>query len=182
MEDNPNPFDSDSGTAWTAAQGIADLDWQDGFNPECIDRGPYVNYALESPTMRELRYTPGLELIMYAAPDSSVATMHGKLTYDTLFSLPAGAWIVGMSAHSPDAAGFLVQVTLPDGTDLVSVPMTSQDLAGAVPYFLAEPAGLPVGGEVTARLINQASGNNAGQLVLWVIQPEPTPTTTEIRQ
>jgi hypothetical protein len=176
----PNPFDANSEQAWAQAQGMPDIDWQDGLNPEAIDRGPYVNHALESAAMRELRYAPDLELILYAAPDTSVSTMHGHLTYDTLFSLPAGAWIIGISAHSADAAGFLMQVSMPDGTDLASSPLTSQDIQGAKPYFLAEPAGLAQAGEVKVRMINQASGDNAGQVVLWVIQPQPKLTNVGI--
>lgn len=172
--DNTNPFDQDSTQAWNDSQKLAEQDWQDALNPAIASRGPYVSRALDTAIMRELRFTSGLGLELYAAPDTSVATMLGTLTYDTLFALPAGAWLIGISAHSPDAAGFLIQVTLPDSTDMASVPFSSADIQGAIPYFFAEPAGLPQAGEVRVRMINLAAGSNAGQTVLWVIQPEGT--------
>lgn len=172
--DTTNPFDQDSARAWDESQQLAHLDWQDGLNPAIASRGPYVSRALEGAIMRELRFTPGMELALYAAPDTSVATMKGTLTYDTLFALPEGAWLIGISATSPDVAGFLIQITLPDGTDIGSVPWQANDIEGALPYFFAEPAGLHSAGEVRVRMINQAAGDNTGQTVLWVIQPEGT--------
>jgi len=153
------------------------IDWQDGLNPLAVpafreQRNPAVYRALQQPTMVELRNTPGLELRLYAAPEASLASLPAGITYDALVPLPAGAWLIGLSASSAQAAGFLAQITMPTGTDLLSQHAASADLSGARPYYFPRPAGLPDGGQVKLRLINQAVVANRCQLVIWVIQPK----------
>ncbi len=152
------------------------IDWQDGLNPLAIPAfarhvNRYVYEALENPIMRELRYQPGYETHLYAAPDDTVPTLPALQTVDSLITLPAGAWLFGVSVASPNAAGILVQITLPEGTNIFSVPTSSKSLKNAIPHFFARPAGFPARAAVKVSMKNQANANNTAQVVLWVIQP-----------
>jgi hypothetical protein len=152
------------------------IDWQDGLNPLAIpayreQRNPAVYRALQGPTMVELRNTPGLELRLYAAPDEAFPSLPGSITYDTIVTLPAGAWIYGISASSAQPEGFLAQVTAPTHGTLFSKPVNSGDIKNARPHYLSRPQGLPDGGPVKLRLINLSLVANYCQLVIWVIQP-----------
>jgi hypothetical protein len=128
--------------------------------------------AYLEPTMQELRAAPGVELRLYAAPDAAAyTTLAAKATYDAQLLLPPAAWIVGLSAASVQPEGFTAQITMPTGTALLTVPANSRSLKGARPFYLPRPAGLPDGGPVRLRLINQSPAANLCQLVIWVVQP-----------
>jgi hypothetical protein len=151
------------------------VDWEDGLNPLAIpsyreQRNPAVYARLQQPTMVELRNTPGLELSMYAAPDAATQVPPGA-TYDSIIQIPAGAWIIGVSASSAQPEGFLAQLTTPTGATLFNQPTHSKNLQ-ARPHFLARPQGIPATGPLTLRLINLSALANSCQLAAWVIQPQ----------
>jgi hypothetical protein len=151
------------------------IDWHDGLNPLAIpayreQRNPFAYRALQHPTMVALRNAAGYEPALYAAPDETFAVLPAGSTYDIIQTLPAGAWIYGISASSDQAEGFKAQITLPTGANLFNKPVSSQSLQGARPYYI-RPCGLPDGGGVKLHLVNQSVSPNRCQLVLWVIQP-----------
>lgn len=150
------------------------IDWLDGLNPLRIPafretRNPYVYRALQGETMVQLRAAQ-YGMALYAAPDETFQTLPAGITYDSITQLPAGAWIIGVSASSVQPEGFLAEVTLPTGATLFGKPISSKNLQ-AKPYYLSQPLGLPVGGPVKLRLVNQSVNPNACQLVMWVLQP-----------
>ncbi|MDP9054842.1 MAG: hypothetical protein M3N93_11170 [Acidobacteriota bacterium] len=151
------------------------IDWLDGLNPLRLPafreaRNPYVYRALQSATMVQLRAAHTYEPALYAAPDETFQVLPAGITYDSITNLPAGAWIIGVSAASTQPEGFLAQVTLPTGATLFGKPIGSKNLT-AKPYYLSEPLGLPDGGPVKLRLVNQSINPNACQLVLWGLRP-----------
>jgi hypothetical protein len=153
------------------------IDWQDGLNPLAIpafreQRNPYAYRALQRPTLYELRNTPGFELALYAAPGTDFAILGATSTYDGFIALPAGAWVVGVSASSAQPEGFSAQITMPNGATVFSQLTQSADLQNASPYYLSNPQGIPDGGPAKLRLINLSPLANLCQLVIWVIQPQ----------
>ena len=154
-----------------------EIDWQDGLNPLAIpgyrqQRNPYQYRALQDPTMYELRQEPHMRPRMYSAPDESYPQLPGGFTWDSIVTMHAGSWIIGVSGSSDQAQGFLAQVTLPNGSTLFSRPMRSADIAGAHPLYLPTPLGLPDGGSVKLRLINLSAVASWAHFAIWVIEPK----------
>jgi hypothetical protein len=154
------------------------VDWEAGLDPNATpayreQRNPATFRALQHPTMQELRAAPDLEFRLYCAPSTDAyKTIPASGTYDVFAEVPAGAWIIGLSAMSTRAEGFLAQITLPmTGASVFSQPVTSKDLQSARPLYLPRPQGVPGGGPVRMRLINLSGSPNLCQLVMWVIQP-----------
>lgn len=152
------------------------IDWQDGLNPLALpafraQRNPYVYRALQHPTMVELRAAAaGYELALWATPEESAGAIGPGSTYDALVTVPAGAWLYGLSATSVQPEGFLAQVTLPAGTNLFAQAVSSAALQ-ARPYYLSKPLGFPESGGLRLRIVNQSGSPNVCQLVAWVMIP-----------
>jgi hypothetical protein len=150
------------------------IDWLDGLNPLARPafrqtRNPYVYAALQNPTMVELRES-GYDLHLYAAPDETFQTLPAGTTYDIIIEMPAGSWIIGVSANSAQTEGFLAQITLPTGAAIFNKPVSSKNL-NAKPLFFSQPLGIPFDGVTKMRLQNQSINPNFCQLVLWVMHP-----------
>lgn len=150
--------------------------WEDGLNPLAKPafrqtRNPFVYAALQGPTMVQLRATPGLEMRLYSAPDDAYTTLPPGVTYDVVVNLPPGSWIYGIGGSSAQPEGFLAQVTMPEGQNLFKQPIKSADL-NARPLYFSQPQGLPDGGDLKIRVVNQSIAANFCQLVIWVMQPE----------
>jgi hypothetical protein len=154
-----------------------EIDWQDALNPLANEGfreqvNPFVYRALQQPTMQDLRIAPGMRLALYCAPDDAYVNLGSGATYDGTISLLPESWLIGISATSAQPEGFLFQLTLPTGNTLFTQPVKSADISNARPFYLSTPQGLPDGGPVKLRLVNQSAIANSSQIVIWVIEPE----------
>lgn len=155
----------------------AEIDWQDGLNPLAIpafreQTNPYFYRALQRPTMVAIRQSRGAVPRLYVAPDEAYTSLAPYATIDTVITAKPGSWLIGISAASAQPEGFKTQITMPWGTRLFNQPTGLGCVCGPTPFYFSEPQGIPDGGPIYVRMINQSGVANSSQVALWMVEPE----------
>lgn len=114
------------------------------------------------------------------APDFRKQPLAGRVQDETRFNLRPGSWLLGFTAHSDQAAGFDVQITI-GKTMLFPRAMPHNALNGPanVPgmtsakiiSYLPAPVIIPPPGVVLVRIHNKAAAANDCEIVLWLATP-----------
>lgn len=118
--------------------------------------------------------------VTLTAPDFRRQPLAARVQDETRLNVRPGSWLLGFTAHSTDAAGFDVQVTV-GKTPLFprALPHDALNAAAGVPgmttakiiSYLPRPVVIPEPGVILVRISNKATATNDCELVLWLATP-----------